>query len=414
MKIIVIALGSAGDVHPFLGIALGLQQRGHDVTFLSNSYFENSVRCAGLSFHSIGPVEDYAGTVVDPLLWSPTQGLSVLWRKLCEPAMVPTYEFIRDVGTLENYVVVASPMAFGAHLAQEVLGIRLIIGYLAPSNVRTHYGSFEIAGVKIPQWVPSWIRRGIWRFIDKRVLDPMVCPSLNALRKTLGLKPIKHVFEHWFYQSQGAFTLFPEWFAAAQPDWPHQLKFGEFPLFDNGASQLVPRALLEFLDAGDPPIIFYPGSAMRHARDFFRVSLEASLAVGRRAVFLSTYYEQIPGPLPNSVRHFDYAPFSQLLPRSALFVHHGGIGSCAQAMQAGVPQIVMPMAHDQFHNAALVENLGLGYSILRQQYLMPRVAQKLNEALESDLIRRRCDEIASRFKSGDPISKLCCLIEAAV
>ena len=390
-----------------------MQQRGHDVTFLSNSYFKESVRRAGLHFISIGSIEDYAQTVADPLLWSPSQGLSVVWRKYYEPAMAPTYEVIRDAGTPENCIVVASPMAFGAHLAQEALGIRLMIAYLSPSNLRTHHGPFEIAGVKIPQWVPSWMRRGIWRFIDNHVLDPLVCPSLNSLRKTLGLPPVKHVFERWFYQSQRVITLFPEWFAAAQPDWPHQLKFGEFPLFDNAASQVVPDALLEFLDAGDPPIVFCPGSAMCHAREFFRVSLEASLALGQRAVFLTSYRKQVPASLPSGIRHFNYAPFSQLLHRSALLVHHGGIGSCAQAMKAGVPQIVMPMAHDQFHNAARIETLGLGYSISRQRYLTSIVSQKLRGALNSEQVRRKCDEIASQFQAVDPISKLCCLIEAA-
>ena len=173
----------------------------------------------------------------------------------------------------------------------------------------------------------------------------------------------------------------------------------------------MPSTLIEFLDAGDPPIVFCPGSAMRHASDFFRVSLETSLALGRRAVFLSTYREQVPISLPSSVRHFDYAPFGQLLHRSALLVHHGGIGSYAQAMQAGVPQIIMPMAHDQFHNAALIKSLGLGDSIPRQQYLTSIVSQKLREKLDSKQTQQRCEEIANFFHDVDPISKLCHLIE---
>jgi rhamnosyltransferase subunit B len=408
---IVVALGSAGDVYPFLGIAKGLAQRGHTVTFLSNSFFEGSVRHAGLPFHSIGSIEDYDQTVGDPLLWSPSEGFSVMWRKYCEPAMAPTYEFIRDAGPQENCTVIASPMAFGAHLAQEALGIRLIIGYLSPSNLRTHYGRFEVAGVNIPQWTPRWVRRGIWRFIDNHVLDPLVCPSLNALRKTLGLQPIQHVFARWFNQSQMALTLFPKWFAAPQSDWPQQLRYGDFPLYDNGIAQPMPSKLLEFLDEGDPPIVFCPGSAMRHANDFFRVSLESCLALGRRAVFLSAYRTQVPRSLPHSVRHFDFAPFGQLLHRSALFVHHGGIGSCAQAMQAGVPQLIMPMAHDQFHNAARIENLGLGYGIPRKQYITPMVSQKMRALLDSIQIRQRNIEIANQFRTIDPISRLCDLIE---
>jgi rhamnosyltransferase subunit B len=173
----------------------------------------------------------------------------------------------------------------------------------------------------------------------------------------------------------------------------------------------MPSKLLEFLDEGDPPIVFCPGSAMRHAKDFFRVSLESCLALGRRAVFLSAYRAQVPSSLPHSVRHFDFAPFGQLLHRSALFVHHGGIGSCALAMQAGVPQLIMPMAHDQFHNAARIENLGLGYGIPRKQYITPMVSQKMRALLDSIQIRQRNIEIANQFRTIDPISRLCDLIE---
>nr|MBA3625578.1 glycosyltransferase [Methylibium sp.] len=67
--------------------------------------------------------------------------------------------------------------------------------------------------------------------------------------------------------------------------------------------------------------------------------------------------------LPNWACHVAYAPFDALLPRLATLVHHGGIGTCAEALAAGVPQIVVPFAHDQFDNAARLERLGLGVTL---------------------------------------------------
>ena len=67
----------------------------------------------------------------------------------------------------------------------------------------------------------------------------------------------------------------------------------------------------------------------------------------RRAIFLSRHREHIPANLPPTIRHFDFIPFSQLLPHASALVHHGGIGSCSQALASGVRQVIMPMAHDQ-------------------------------------------------------------------
>ena len=79
-------------------------------------------------------------------------------------------------------------------------------------------------------------------------------------------------------------------------------------------------------------------------------------------MFLTQYPEQLPARLPNGVRHFNYIPFSTVLPRAAAFVHHGGIGTTAQALAAGVPQLVVPLAHDQPDNAVRIRHLGVGDS----------------------------------------------------
>ena len=112
--------------------------------------------------------------------------------------------------------------------------------------------------------------------------------------------------------------------------------------------------------AGEPPIVFTPGSAMYHGQDFFRASVEACKQLNRRGILLTRHAEQIPADLPATIRHFSYAPFSLLLPRAAALVHHGGIGTSAQAMAAGCRQLITPFAHDQFDNADRLRRLGEG------------------------------------------------------
>ena len=412
MRLLLVALGSSGDVHPFVGIGLALQERGHRVTVLTNGRFEPLMRRAGLDFHAVGFAEDYERATQDPDLWDPLKGLGVVWRRVCEPAMKLTYDFIGKEAASERCVVVASPFAFGARLAQETMGVPLVTAYLQPAMLRTCHGEIEIAGVKIPAWLPVPVRNWLWRAVDWLVVDRLFCPGLNGLRRKLGLGPVGNVLGRWIHSPCRGIALFPDWFAPAQPDWPRQLAITGFPLFDEAPLRGKPPGLEEFLAEGDRPVVFTPGSAMRHARRFFQASLEACRTLSRRAIFLTQYADQVPADLPPTVRNFDYVPFSLLLDRAAALVHHGGIGTCAQAMKAGVPQLVVPMAHDQFDNASRVEALGLGCSV-RARDMKSVLPEKLSRLLDAQGVKARCREVAGKFRAVNPLSDICDLIEAS-
>jgi UDP:flavonoid glycosyltransferase YjiC (YdhE family) len=413
MRTLLIALGSSGDVHPFVGIGLALRQRGHRVTLLTNGHFEPLVRQAGLDFHPVGSAADYERATEDPDLWHPRRGLEVCWRKVFEPAMKPTYDFIAKAAALEKCVVVASPFAFGARLAQEKMGVPLLTAVLQPAMLRTCHGEFDVGGTKIPRWLPMSGRRWLWGMVDRLLLDRLFCPALNGFRRQMGLQPVKNILGGWIHSPDRCIALFPEWFAPPQPDWPRQLVMTGFPLFDEAALRGKPLELGNFLAEGDRPIVFTPGSAMRHARRFFEVSLEACLMLKRRAVFLTPYADQVPARLPPAVRHFDYVPFSFLLDHAAALVHHGGIGTCAQAMKAGIPQLIVPMAFDQFDNASRVEALGLGCSVRPARYTKSVVAERLSQLMQAGSVKARCGEVATRFHNGNPLSDICDLVKEA-
>jgi UDP:flavonoid glycosyltransferase YjiC (YdhE family) len=114
------------------------------------------------------------------------------------------------------------------------------------------------------------------------------------------------------------------------------------------------------------------------------------------------------------VRAFDFVPFSRLFPRAAAVVHHGGIGTSAQGLAAGVPQLVMPLAHDQHDNAARLERLGVGRSLLPKKFRAPAVAARLDRLLRSQSVAEQCRAAADRICRDDPLPETCRLIEDAV
>jgi UDP:flavonoid glycosyltransferase YjiC (YdhE family) len=128
-------------------------------------------------------------------------------------------------------------------------------------------------------------------------------------------------------------------------------------------------------------------------------------------MLVTNFPDQVPADLPPHVRTFGYQPFSGLLPRASLLVHHGGIGTLAQTIRAGIPHLVVPNGHDQFDNAWRIERLGLGRSIPQTRYRADLVARTVREILDDTATGARCIEAAPRIDPADAVRKACELIE---
>ena len=150
---------------------------------------------------------------------------------------------------------------------------------------------------------------------------------------------------------------------------------------------------------------------MKHARPFFAAGLAACQALGRRALLLTHFPEQAPSPLPAGAARFDYAPFSEVLPRSAAIVHHGGIGTSAQALLAGIPQLINPFSFDQPDNGARLERLGVARTVFPIRFREQRVTRVLDELLRSEDVRRACALTAQRMRNTSALDETCDLIE---
>ncbi len=396
MRVLLIPVGSHGDVHPFLGLAQALRGRGHRVTFLINEHFGPLVRGLGFEMAPIGEADVFEEGLRDPDLWHPTKAFPVVIRSVLEHARI-AYPLIEELYVPGETVAAGGSLAFSMRLAQETLGLPAATVHLQPGILHSDHEPPVYPGFETPRWWPRWFKRPFFNLIFARVVDPNVAPGLNALRAELGLPPVRDVLRTWSHSPSRILGFFPSWFAPIQPDWPPQTRLVGFPLYDERDATPMPPELDGYLEAGPPPIAFTPGSANIHGRPFFEAAIDACRLLGRRGLLLTRHPEQIPAELPEGVRHVSYAPFSQLLPRVSALVHHGGIGTAAQGMASGIPQLVMPLGHDQYDNAARMRRLGVARSLLPGRFRGPAVAAALRELLDHAEVADSCRRVASRF-----------------
>jgi rhamnosyltransferase subunit B len=222
--------------------------------------------------------------------------------------------------------------------------------------------------LSVPRWVPLSWRQGLWSMIHQHMIDPLMLPGLNARRNQHGMVPVPHFFQHMFEVPDASLGLFPEWYAAPQPDWPQSLRCVGFLPAESAvvAAALAPE-LEQFLAAGEAPVLFTPGTGHQHAADYFAAALQALQRLGRRGLLVTPHRAQLPAQLPANVMWLAHAPFSALLPRVAAIVHHGGIGTLAEALRSATPQLIVPFAYDQFDNGLRARQLGVADMLLAKR-----------------------------------------------
>jgi rhamnosyltransferase subunit B len=411
-QFLITAIGSYGDVHPMVGLGAALAARGHDVKIVTNPYFADVASSVGLEMLPISTAEDYVKLCQHPDLWHPLNGARLVLKHAAGGLLRPLYDILKTHYIPGSTVLCAHCLDLASRVAGDKLSAPIASIDLAPSMLWTVYDSPRLKGALTGPRVPRWVKRMQLWATDKLFMQPLLGSELNGLRRELGLAPVKRIFSHWLHDTDLVIGLFPDWFGPPQPDWPKNTCLVGFPLWDISDAAEPASDVQEFLAAGSPPIAFSPGSANRAAQQFFAAAVEACEWTGRRGILLTKYPEQLPAKLPASVRHFGFVSLSKLLPHTSALVHHGGIGSCAQGLAAGVPHLVRPMAFDQFDNSRRMSRLGVSEEISVRKFRGPAIAAALERLLNSPEVTAKCRALAAKCNGPASLTAACEALEA--
>ncbi len=421
MHVLILTIGSRGDVQPFVALGAGLIARGHRVTLATSPRFRSVVEDAGLTF---APVSDEMVALAD----SPTgRAMFESMGSSYVRTLANLVRIVRRLGPMQRDLlndgwaaadaarpdlVVYHPKMFGAPHYAEKLGIPAVLGLLFPQLVPTD--AFPAVGFPERNW-GAWYNRLTYRIvlgISGRLARYLGQPW----RADHGLPLIPREVD-FLHNADGAPIPVLHGFSPSvvrpPSDWPDATTTTGFWFVDRFDAWTPPGDLRAFLDAGDPPV--YVGFGSMAARDperTTRIVLEAVSRAGVRAILATGWGGLTVSDLPDSVHLLDAAPHDWLFPRVSAVVHHGGAGTTAAGLRAGRPTIVCPFFGDQPFWGRRVHELGAGPRAIPQKELTPeKLADALVQATTDAEMRRRAEVLGVAIRSEHGVDRAVAVLE---
>ena len=414
MNVTLITVGGRGDVQPIVALACGLKAAGHNVTVATNPNFEELVGSYGLTLAPVGG---------DPLLalqqeegqeWLETTDDPVGFvRRLYEVARPMLDGILRDSMTACSGAdaVVATPLALGGPHAAEGLGIPCVSAMLQPSYpTRTFPSPVASTAIRLG---------GAYNYLTHIAVEQLIwlCfrRSINRwrVRCDVGLSPITWPVERRRHPHLCAFS---ELVVPRPWDWPRWVRPTGYWFVDSPSGWTPPNELSDFLASGEPPVCIGFGSMKGRAPEALsRLVVAAVQRAKLRAVLLTGWGGLTPGDYTDDILALPAVPHDYLFPRVAAVVHHGGAGTTAAALRAGVPSLALPFALDQTFWGERIAMLGVGPAPSRQAELsVARLAANLDAAVRGHRYRAVSAEIGARLRAEDGVGRAVATFEAAV
>ena len=394
-----------------MALSLALCDRGHDVVLATAESYRNKVKSLGLEFHAIRPDLPKDPQLIGQMM-APKIGPEVVLKEVVLGNVRDTYDDLIAIAR-DADLLIAHEIVYAAPLVAEVLKLPWASCALAPAAFFSAYEPLEISGYPalsrlhrlgptINRWVVNFAKLATCSWGN----------PVYTLRKELGLRPIQNpVIGNDKYSSRLVLALFSPLLGIPQPDWPPNVVTTGSIVYDADSERPIRPELLNFLTAGEPPLVFTLGSAAVNAPgNFYVESVQAAIDLDRRAVLLLGKNPP-PQDLPTSIFACDYVPYSKIFPHACAIIHQGGIGTTAQALRAGRPTLVVPYGLDQPDNAARVQRLGTSRTLMRKHYSASRLTEALKALIEVPDYAARAAEIGRIMQLEDGIEVACGAME---
>ncbi len=412
-RVVLTAVGSLGDLHPYLAIGQELARRGHRPAVATVPSFRERVEAAGLEFAPMrAATADEPSPELIQKVFDGRRGVEYIVRRLILPALPMAYADTLQAAEGAD-LLVAHPLTWGTRLVAERKGIPWVSTMLAPVSLLSATDPPTLPGMELVRRLdpPPHAWRLFFHLAERMARSWML--PYDDLRRSLGLPNTGNPLFGGGHSPLRELALFSPAFGPPQPDWPPQTTATGFSFFEQ-PTEPTPN-LDRWLEAGPPPVIFTLGSSAVNAPgDFFRESAAAARRIGRRALLLGAKPGEVAVRPGQDLFFLPYGSYARIFPRGAAVVHQGGIGTTAEALRAAVPMLVVPFGVDQPDNAARAVRLGVGRTLSRRRYREHRVARELRVLLEQTTFAAKASALGETVRAEGGAEKACDALEAVM
>jgi len=419
MRITVLAIGSRGDVQPLLALAVGLQKTGrHTIRFAAPDNFESLVREYRLDFYPLGinthnliGAKDLTTCLESGrnFLLGSFQALRAI-RPMLALLMERTWLSCKDAET-----IVFSYIGIGAYHVAEKVGVPCYMAASVPGLAPTRAYS-NPDGVFPPLPLGGGYNL-LTYFLSRQILQVLTGSFINRWRREkLHLSPIpfgKYPYGQLRGRPMPVLGGYSPLVVLKPSDWGEHIHVTGYWFLDPKSDWQPPAPLVEFLEAGQPPVYVGFGSmanrSPRHTTQIVNDALERS---GQRGVLVTGWGGLEKANLSANLYALEAVHHAWLFPRVSAVVHHGGSGTTGAGLRAGVPSVLVPHIGDQPFWAQRVAELGVGpRPIPRRQLTALRLAEAITSAVTDTGIQTRAKSLGEHIRAEDGIGKAVEILE---
>lgn len=421
MKILIVTVGTRGDVQPYVALGKGLAAAGHEVVLCTSQTFEPFIRKHGLGYALMN--DGLLEFMRTDLGKAAMENATNFWESVKTalkilPTVAPIQrrhlrERWQAIDAIRPDLVVFHPKAGGTPDMAAHVKARCMLGFYLPIFVPT--GEFPATG--IPDFgLGRWYNRLSYRLISKAMWRA-AAKFINEWRAQQGMRPRR---EGKFLQTPDgqvipAMHAYSEAVIPMPNDWPATATVTGYWFLDESDGWEPPAQLERFLAGGEPPV--YVGFGSIFGRDPLRLTrmvLEAVQQAGVRAILAGGWggLEPTRFELPDTVHAIETAPHDWLFPRVSAVVHHGGCGTTAAGLRAGRPTVICPFFGDQPFWGTRVHALGVGPKAIPQKRLtVQKLASAIRQAVTDPSLREAAAELGRRIRAEDGVGNAVAFIE---
>lgn len=372
--IILITHGSGGDVIPFIRLGARMKKIGYHVTLLTHCIYKNRVN--QIDFIAIDTEEEYLemsrsiNELSNPI--EKREEYLLFHRKYYGVnRTLREVELIKHALRNNNTIILFQHrFSMSGLLAGEKYGITAVSVFLAP-NYLAHLQLHE-------------------QLIGKEMKYEM-----NQVRKKLDLLAIDSWVE-WMCSSKYKIALWPDWYAKDEGMKMHGMYALGFCAGEEDNSEVISDEVISFCKEGGKTVLITAGTSRLIHHDFYRIAYESCMEAGMKALLVSEYDEFIPKLNFQKSRRLDHASIKELLKYVDVIIHHGGIGTSSEALEAGIPQLIMAHMLDRPDNANRLKHIGIAKVYPEIKWNTENISNGLKEIVCDRKIKEACERIKTK------------------